>query len=108
ARFSFAHGGKDGHPFPVPTKVYDETIEVLRKAVDQAKIGHGDRQQAIKNLHQTAVRIEQHFTPNDEMEALIEREWAESRQYGGRTVAGLVGASDPGPRRPPKKQLSLF
>ena len=108
ARFSFAHGGKDGHPFPVPTKVYDETIEVLRKAVDQAKIGHGDRQQAIKNLHQTAVRIEQHFTPNDEMEALIEREWAESRQYGGRTVAGLVGASDPGPRKKKKKQLSLF
>ncbi|MEM6726124.1 MAG: DUF763 domain-containing protein, partial [Bacteroidota bacterium] len=33
ARFSFAHGGKDGHPFPVPTKVYDETIETLRKAV---------------------------------------------------------------------------
>ncbi len=37
ARFSFAHGGKDGHPFPVPTKVYDETIEVLKRSIEQAK-----------------------------------------------------------------------
>lgn len=42
ARYSFAHGGKGGRPFPVPTKVYDETISALRKALDQAKIGQRD------------------------------------------------------------------
>ncbi len=40
ARFAFAHGGKDGHPFPVPLKVYDESIAVLRRALDSAKLGH--------------------------------------------------------------------
>ena len=43
ARFSFAHGGKDGHPFPVPLKVYDESIAVLRRALDAAKLGHSDK-----------------------------------------------------------------
>ncbi len=43
ARFSLAHGGKDGHPFPVPLKVYDETIRVLTTAVSQAKLGQADR-----------------------------------------------------------------
>ena len=43
ARFSFAHGGKDGHPFPVPTKVYDETIHVLKTAVEKAKLGQTDK-----------------------------------------------------------------
>ncbi len=52
ARFSFAHGGKTGKPFPVPTKVYDETISVLRKAVDKAKIGETDKQKAIAKLTQ--------------------------------------------------------
>src|SRR6478736_7943205 len=49
ARFSFAHGGKDGHPFPVPTKVYDETINILRTSVEKAKIGQSDKQEAIKS-----------------------------------------------------------
>ena len=40
ARFSLAHGGKDGHPFPVPLKVYDQTIDVLKRAVRNAKLGH--------------------------------------------------------------------
>ena len=39
ARFSLAHGGKDRHPFPVPLKVYDETIRVLKSAVQKAKLG---------------------------------------------------------------------
>ena len=37
ARFSFAHGGKDGHPFPVPLKTYDESIDVLRRSLDAAR-----------------------------------------------------------------------
>ena len=50
ARFSFAHGGKDGHPFPVPTSVYDETIEVFDKAIRQARLGEKDKSNALKNL----------------------------------------------------------
>ncbi|HYC28871.1 MAG TPA: DUF763 domain-containing protein, partial [Chitinophagaceae bacterium] len=58
ARFSFAHGGKDGHPFPVPTKVYDETIDTLHNAVNKAKLGQTDKQDAIKALTGLAQRAE--------------------------------------------------
>lgn len=109
ARFSFAHGGKDGNPFPVPTKVYDETIRTLRKAVDRAKIGHTDKQRAIKGLHEAARRMEKDFIPNDNFDQLIEKEWRESTLFGGKTVM-----TDPGPPRRPvrknviKNQLKLF
>src|SRR5947199_8617840 len=54
ARFSFAHGGKDGHPFPVPTKVYDEAIKTLETAVQCAKLGITDKNDALKNLSKAA------------------------------------------------------
>jgi hypothetical protein len=105
ARFSFAHGGKDGHPFPVPTKVYDETIAVLENAVQKAKLGNTDKTAAIKKLHEIAVRSEKDFIPNNNFKALIQKERDESWKYGGRTVSGNA--------RPPKKinkevQLKLF
>src|SRR5438105_10146736 len=50
ARFSFAHGGKDGHPFPVPTTVYDETINILQNSIEKAKLGETDKRDAIRNL----------------------------------------------------------
>jgi len=50
ARFSFAHGGKDGHPFPVPLRVYDQTLRVLRQAVDAAKLGNDERLCALREL----------------------------------------------------------
>jgi hypothetical protein len=86
ARFSFAHGGKDGHPFPVPTKVYDETIMTLEKAVQKAKLGITDKLTAIKKLHEIAVRAEKDFIPNDQFGSLVEKEKGESWKYGGRTV----------------------
>ena len=86
ARFSFAHGGKDGHPFPVPTKVYDETISMLSHALDRAKLDRSDKQHALRSLHETAKRIEKDFVPNDNFDKLIEKEWAESQLLGGRTV----------------------
>lgn len=103
ARFSFAHGGKDGHPFPVPTKVYDNTIEVLRTAIEKAKIGNTDKNQAIKNLHLAAQIVEQQFTPDEELfDQAIARERAESYRYGGRTIHGKAQhPKDDG-------QLSLF
>lgn len=102
-RFSFAHGGKDGHPFPVPTTVYDDTIQVLQTAVEKAKLGNSDRTQAIKNLHLVAKIVEQQFVPDENLfEKAIERERAESYKYGGRTIYGKA--------QPPKDdgQLSLF
>lgn len=103
ARFSFAHGGKDGHPFPVPTNVYDETISILGTAIQKAKVGNTDKQQAIRNLARVAQQLEQNFTPNANFERVIERERAESYKYGGRTVMGKT--------KPPKNdpgQLDLF
>ncbi|HUM47667.1 MAG TPA: DUF763 domain-containing protein, partial [Chitinophagales bacterium] len=101
ARFSFAHGGKDGHPFPVPVKVYDETIEVLRKSVEHAKLGFTDKQEAIRNLSKAAQGAEQFFQPENNLEEVIEKERRDSWKYGGRTV---FGKSKP----PVNQQLSMF
>ena len=88
ARFSFAHGGKDGHPFPVPVKVYDEVIDTLHNAINKAKIGVNDKNEAIKKLHNIAVKAENNFIPNENFDALIEKERNESWRYGGKTVFG--------------------
>jgi hypothetical protein len=101
ARFSFAHGGKDGHPFPVPLKVYDETIDVLRTSVEKAKIGHTDKQKAIKSLSKVAQMLEKDFKPNKKLQKVIEKERADSYKYGGMTVFGKA--------KPPQDvQLKLF
>ena len=105
ARFSFAHGGKDGHPFPVPTKVYDETIGILEKAVEKAKLGINDKNTAIKKLHEVGSRAEENFIPNNNFDALIEKERNDSWRYGGRTVFGE--AKKPKEKRK-DNQLKLF
>src|ERR1700744_1266334 len=58
ARFSMAHGGKDRHPFPVPVRVYDQTINVLKSAVRKAKLGQGEELAAIKRLDEQARMLE--------------------------------------------------
>ena len=102
ARFSFAHGGKDGHPFPVPEKVYDNTISVLETALQKARIGEQEKSDALKKLSLTALQMEQDFEPNHRFADWIEEERNNSYQYGGRTVSGKVP--------PPAKdiQLKLF
>jgi len=101
SRFSFAHGGKDGHPFPVPLKVYDETLSVLSKAIGRAKIGETDKLHAIQQLSEISRRVEKDFTPNDNFDELLERERNESWKYGGKTIFGDA--------KPPKGgQLNLF
>lgn len=100
ARYSFANGGKDGHPFPVPVNVYDETISVLNKAIEKAKIGNTDKKEAIKALHQIAKNAEKDFIPNMDFDKVIAKEKAESWKYGGRTVFGE--------EKRPSGQLSLF
>ena len=87
ARFSFAHGGKDRHPFPVPIKVYDETIRVLKSAVRKAKLGRAEELGALKRLDDQARRLERHAR-GPSVEALIARERDRSASYGGRSVFG--------------------
>lgn len=89
ARFAFAHGGKGGRPFPVPTKVYDEVIETLRNSVEKAKIGDSDKLTAIKKLTIIAQQSEETFTPNNNFEALIQKEKDDAWKYGGRTINGF-------------------
>jgi hypothetical protein len=101
ARFSFAHGGKDGHPFPIPVAVYDQTIKTLQTAVEKAKIGQSDKQQAIRKLSEIAQQAEKDFIPNENFDQLIEKERAESWKYGGRTVFGKE-------KPPASRQLDLF
>ena len=73
ARFSFAHGGKDRHPFPVPIRVYDETIAVLKSAVRKAKLGREDELGALKRLDDQSRRLERSAT-GPSVEALIAEE----------------------------------
>jgi hypothetical protein len=87
ARFSLAHGGKDRHPFPVPLKVYDETIHVLRRAVDKAKLDQADALFALRKLDQESRRLE-HVAEGPTLDRLISAEFEQSHEYGGRSVFG--------------------
>jgi hypothetical protein len=104
ARFSFAHGGKDGHPFPVPLKVYDETIQTLKTSVEKAKIGESDKQKAIQQLSTLAMKVEETFEPRNFFHEVVQRERDESYKHGGMTV---LGKATP-PRKKPNQQLNLF
>ncbi|MGQ9475921.1 MAG: DUF763 domain-containing protein [Actinomycetota bacterium] len=56
ARYSFAHGGKDGYPYPVNRETYDATIDVLDRALRAAKVGGGEREAArarLRRLHES-------------------------------------------------------
>jgi uncharacterized protein len=89
ARFSLAHGGKDGHPFPVPLKVYDETLRVLKDAVSQAKLGNDDRLAAVRRLDAQARALER-VARGPSFDEFVADERSRSAGYGGRTVFGTV------------------
>lgn len=106
ARFSFAHGGKDGAPFPVPLKIFDETINTLQTAIQRAKIGNSDKQDAIRKLSEISRNAEKDFTPNTNFDALVQKERDESYLYGGRTIFGNAKPSKD--KDDPSGQLKLF
>lgn len=85
ARFSLAHGGKDGHPFPVPLKVYDETIRVLKSAVSKARLGADEELGALRRLDVQARRLEGEAS-GPSFAAFVAEERELSASYGGRTV----------------------
>ena len=89
ARFSLAHGGKDRHPFPVPIKVYDETIRVLKTAVQKAKLGQTETLAAIERLDKQARILEHQVTKGPSVEEILIHERKVSAQYGGRSVFGI-------------------
>lgn len=102
ARFSFAHGGKDGHPFPVPLKIYDESINFLRGALDRAKrVGTGsvsdgsvlsernfgkEKLQALRRLERFTRSVEKRLKPEADFAAIVKHERAISASLDGRTV----------------------
>jgi hypothetical protein len=92
ARFSFARGGKDRHPFPVPLKVYDETIRVLKAAISKARLGREDELGALKRLDERA-RLLEHYASGPDVEELIAHEEQRSHLYRGRTVFGWARPS---------------
>jgi hypothetical protein len=87
ACFSLAHGGKDRHPFPVPTKVYDETIRVLKSAVAKAKLGQDEQLAALERLDRESRRLER-VADGPPLQQIINKEFALSHTYGGRSVFG--------------------
>jgi len=87
ARFSLAHGGKDRHPYPVPIKVYDETIRVLKAAVQKAKLGRDEEMQALKRLDNQARQLERTAT-GPSFESFVTLERTKSPALGGRSVFG--------------------
>jgi len=104
ARFSFAHGGKDGHPFPVPLKTYDESIAVLRRGLENAKVGNAEKVDGFKRLDRFVRGVEEKFQPAGDFAKVMAHEHAISHSLNGRTVFNDR-------RRPPAvqdKQLALF
>jgi uncharacterized protein len=87
ARFSFAHGGKDRHPFPVPLRVYDETIGVMKAAVQKARLGQEDRLAAIRRLDDEA-RLVEASAVGPPLTDVIAEERRLSHSFAGRSVFG--------------------
>jgi hypothetical protein len=102
ARFSLAHGGKDGHPFPVPLRVYDKTIATLKQAVSAAKLGRTEKLDAIARLD-TQARLLETTAKGPTLEQYLEQERAVSHEYAGQTV---LGPAQP-PAVPQRRQLAL-
>lgn len=86
ARFSFALGGKDSHPFPAPLKTYDESIAVLRRSLDRAKLDGGVKMEAFQRLDRFVQMVEREMQPAADFDAVIQHERAISPGLNGRTA----------------------
>jgi hypothetical protein len=86
ARFSFALGGKDGHPFPVPSKTYDESLNILRRSLDSARLGHTEKLDGFRRLDQLVRKVEAQAQPEADFNRIIEHERAISPKLDGRIV----------------------
>jgi hypothetical protein len=100
ARFSIANGGKDGHPYPVPLKVYDRTIAVLKTGVQRAKLEKFEELAAIKRLDEQSRRLERDVS-GPSVWAIFAEERARSHQHGGRSVFGVQPPASESTRHDP-------
>jgi uncharacterized protein len=111
ARFAFAHGGKDGHPHPVPLHVYDSTIQNLKQALQQSGVGYTEKLNAFKRLDVQMRQLEAEAS-GPSLDTIIDTEWKQSRRYGGMTVVGAssdaVEQKIRGKKSSTTNQLSLF
>jgi len=105
ARYSFALGGKDGHPFPVPLKTYDESIDVLRRSLDAAKMDGGDKLEGFRRLNNFVEAIETDLRPEAHLSSLVAHELAISPALGGRSVRARKKTPA---RQAVSHQMSLF
>jgi uncharacterized protein len=105
ARYSFALGGKDGHPFPVPLKTYDESIGVLRRSLDEARVGDTEKMDGFRRLDQFVRMVEERCEVSANFPELISHERAISKSLNGRTARDDRHART---RSGSRKQLSLF
>jgi hypothetical protein len=105
ARFSFAHGGKDRHPFPVPLKTYDESLDVLRTALDAARAGDREKLDGFRRLEAFARAVEERCEPRADFDALLAHENAISASLDGRSVFDDRAERR---RRPEPRQHTLF
>ncbi len=104
ARFSFALGGKDKHPFPVPLKTYDESLAVLRRSLDAAKLGRTEKVDGFTRLDKLVRAVERRYKPSADFDCVVKHEHSISASLDGRSVF------DDRRRTTPAKpaQLSLF
>jgi uncharacterized protein len=102
ARFSFAHGGKDGHPFPVPLKTYDESLAVLRRSLDAARLGKTEKVEGFRRLDRLTRAVEEQRDPVADFSAAIEHEQSISASLDGRTVFNDIE------KKPADAQLSFI
>lgn len=105
ARFSFALGGKDRHPFPVPLKTYDESIAVLRRSLDSAKLGDPDKIDGFKRLDRFTRIVEERRGPEADFDKLVQHEHSISKSLDGRSV---FDDRKPAKKRPRDPQMGLF
>lgn len=107
ARFSLAHGGKDGHPYAVPLAVYDETLRVLKHAVERAKLGQSERLSAIERLDRQARTLDHAAGPG--FDGFVREQRAQLSAWNPRTVFDDKRTRVPRRRRPadPAAQAQL-
>ena len=86
ARFSFAHGGKDGHPFPVPLRTYDESLNFLRSSLEAAKVAGKEKLDGLRRLERFVRAVETRLEPEAAFDEAIAKENEMSPSLGGRTV----------------------
>jgi hypothetical protein len=102
ARFSFALGGKDRHPFPVPLRTFDQSIDVLRKSLDKARVDGGEKVQGFRRLHRFVEAVETRMTVEADLQAVVKHEMEISPSLGGRSVF------DDKPKSTKNRQMTLF